>query len=104
MRTVVSVKFKHGIALVLTAGLSCWLAQKSALAITAELARKCQALVDRAYPLRVPGNPAAGHTGGTSQDLLTYYNKCVANGGEVSAPQPASAPDAGANTNSQNPK
>jgi len=33
---------------------------------------------------RVPGNPAAGHLNGTSQDIENYFNKCVATEESVS--------------------
>jgi hypothetical protein len=56
---------------------------QNASAISAEVAKKCAALTDRAYPFRVPGNPAAGRTLGTAQDVRAYFNKCVANGGNV---------------------
>ena len=56
---------------------------RSAIAITAELARKCGALTDKAYPLRVPGNPAAGREHGTAKEVRDYFNKCVANGGNI---------------------
>ena len=59
------------------------LTAQSALAITAEVAKQCEALTDKAYPPREPGNPAAGHLNGTSQDVENYFNKCVANGGKV---------------------
>ena len=59
----------------------------SALAVTAEVAKKCGVLADMAYPLRVPGNPAAGRTHGTAQDVRDYFNKCVATEGNM--PQPA---------------
>lgn len=59
------------------------LATRSALAITADVAKKCQGLTTEAYPLRVPGNPAAGRTNGTAEELRDYFKKCVANGGNV---------------------
>jgi hypothetical protein len=62
-------------AVTLTAG--------SASAITVELAKKCSALTAKAYPPRVIGNPAAGGAKGTGPEIRAYYNKCVANGGEV---------------------
>jgi hypothetical protein len=49
-----------------------------ASAITAEVARKCGALTDNAYPLRVPGNPAAGRTHGTAETILTNAWQTVA--------------------------
>ena len=62
---------------------------QNASAVSAEVAKKCGALTDRAYPFRVPGNPAAGRTLGTAQDVRDYFNKCVANGGNV----PGQAPE-----------
>src|SRR5262249_22429503 len=54
-----------------------------ASAVTAEVAKKCAALADKAYPPRVPGNPAAGLAEGTAQSKRDYFNKCVANGGNM---------------------
>ena len=45
---------------------------QNASAISAEVAKKCRALIDTAYPFRVPGNPAAGRTLGTAQDVRDY--------------------------------
>ena len=39
--------------------------------------------LDKAYPLRVPGNPAAGREHGTAKDVRDYFNKCVANSGNI---------------------
>jgi hypothetical protein len=58
-----------------------FLAPPSALAITADIAKKCSALTAKAYPPRVVGNPAAGVQNGTYQDFRNYFNKCVANNG-----------------------
>lgn len=55
----------------------------SAAAITAEVAKKCGALADKAYPPRMPGNPAAGRSNGTAKDFRDYFNKCVANQGNA---------------------
>jgi hypothetical protein len=55
----------------------------SASAVTAQLAKKCQALTAKAFPPRVPGNPAAGSAKGTGQSQRDYFNKCVANGGNM---------------------
>ena len=76
-------KLKHRTALVALIFLLHVLMTQSASAITAEVAKKCGDLADKAYPPRVPGNPAAGHLGGTSQDVQNYFNKCAANGGRV---------------------
>ena len=54
-----------------------------ALAVTAEVAKKCAALADKAYPPRVPGNPSAGLAEGTAQSKRDYFNKCVANSGNM---------------------
>ena len=56
---------------------------ESASAVTAQLAKKCQALTAKAFPPRVPGNPAAGSAKGTGQSQRDYFNKCVANGGNM---------------------
>jgi hypothetical protein len=80
--TTVSAKLKHRTALITLIFLHVLTAQ-SALAITAEVANECRLLTDKAYPPRIPGNPAAGHLNGTSQDIDTYFRKCVVNGGKV---------------------
>jgi len=54
-----------------------------ASAVTVEVARKCQALMARAYPPREPGNPAAGSEKGSGRAAQGYFNKCVANGGKM---------------------
>ena len=56
-----------------------------ASAVTADLARKCNALVAKAFPPRQPGNPAAGSSKGTAQDQRSYFQKCVENGGNMDA-------------------
>jgi hypothetical protein len=55
----------------------------SAQAITAEVARKCNALTAKQFPPREPGNPAAGSTKGSGRDQNAFFNKCVANGGKI---------------------
>jgi hypothetical protein len=54
-----------------------------AVAITAEVARKCKALTDIAYPPREPGNPAAGVENGSGRAAQNYFNRCVAHGGKM---------------------
>ncbi|MGY4607010.1 hypothetical protein ACVW16_005422 [Bradyrhizobium sp. USDA 4474] len=54
-----------------------------ALAVTAEVARKCSGLVAKQFPPRESGNPAAGSTKGSGRDQQAFFNKCVANGGKV---------------------
>lgn len=80
-------KLRYGIALAVLIGLGHPLMTPSAFAVTAEVAKKCSALTDQAFPLRVPGNPAAGRTHGTPKEIRDYFNTCVANGGNVSAPE-----------------
>jgi hypothetical protein len=55
----------------------------SASAVTAEVAKKCDALTMKAFPPRVPGNPAAGTAKGTPRSVGSYFTKCVANGGNM---------------------
>jgi hypothetical protein len=57
-----------------------------ASAVTVEVARKCNALTAKAYPPRVIGNPAAGSANGTRPAERSYYQKCVANGGNMDKP------------------
>jgi hypothetical protein len=59
-----------------------------ASAETVEVARKCAALTAKAYPPRVIGNPAAGSASGTGLAEQAYYQKCVANGGNMDEPAP----------------
>ena len=53
-----------------------------ALAISAEVAKKCNVLTAKAFPPRQAGNPAAGPVG-TGLSVRDYFNKCVANGGNM---------------------
>jgi hypothetical protein len=80
-RSAVQTKLKIATAFLALIMLACALPQTSALAITAEVAKKCSALTAKAYPPRVAGNPAAGIQNGSYQDFRNYFNKCVANGG-----------------------
>jgi hypothetical protein len=80
--TNVGMVFRVGTALALVC-LAHLPTTQSALAITPELAKKCAALADKAYPLRAPGNSAAGREHGTAKEVREYYNKCVANGGNI---------------------
>lgn len=68
------------------------LAPAGAAAITAEVAKKCDALVAREFPLREPGNPAAGSAKGSAQAERDYFNHCVANGGTMNGPADNNAP------------
>jgi hypothetical protein len=55
----------------------------SASGITAEVAKKCNALATKQFPPRVVGNPAAGSAKGSGQDRRAFFEKCVANGGKM---------------------
>ena len=52
-------------------------------AITVELARKCNALVEKQFPPRQPGNPAAGSAKGSGQDQRDLFKKCVDSGVKI---------------------
>jgi len=54
-----------------------------ALAVTAEVAKKCDALTAKAFPPRIIGNPASGSANGTPEAQRNYFSKCVANGGNM---------------------
>ena len=76
-------KLRYGTALLALICLTPLPTTRSAMAVTVELARKCGALTDKAYPLRVPGNPAAGREHGTAKEARDYFNNCVANKGNI---------------------
>ena len=63
-------------------------------AITAEVAKKCNLLLQKQFPPRQAGNPAAGSTKGSSQDEREFFKKCVDNGGNMDN-APTTAPDKG---------
>lgn len=81
-----NLKFLTALAGLIWIGLG--LMTVDASAETVEVARKCDALTAKAYPPRVIGNPAAGSAYGTGLSEHDYYEKCVANGGNMSAPAP----------------
>ena len=58
----------------------------SAFAVSAKIARNCEALTAKAFPPREIGNPAAGSAKGTGREEQTYYKKCAANKGKMPAP------------------
>lgn len=61
----------------------------TAAPVTAELAKTCNALVEKKYPPVQPGNPAAGLRNGSSADARAAFRKCVDNNGKVDDAQPA---------------
>lgn len=86
-----SAKSRFGIALLALTFPLTSLTTPNAFAITAEVAKTCEALAAKAYPLRYPGNPAGGRVNGTGADFQKYFSQCVANGGKP--PAQASKPD-----------
>jgi hypothetical protein len=56
---------------------------------TAELAKKCAVLTQKAFPPRVVGNPAGGSFGGSGRSERAYFNECVKNGGVVKEETPS---------------
>lgn len=54
-----------------------------ASAISVEVAKKCNLLVQKEFPPRQPGNPAAGSAKGSGKAQRDYFNKCVDNGGNM---------------------
>ncbi len=77
------MKLKYGIAFVVLIWLAFPVITRSAFAVTAEVAKKCQILSAKAFPPRVPGNPAAGLLNGTGREASQYFRKCVENGGNM---------------------
>lgn len=72
-------KFTGAAALLVAAALL----PTGAKAISADIAKKCNALTVKQFPLRAPGNPAAGSAKGSGKDQRDYFKKCVDNGGNV---------------------
>jgi hypothetical protein len=69
------------VAVLMAAGLL----PSGASAISVEVAKKCDILVAKAFPPRQDGNPAAGSAKGSGQAEVDYFNKCVANGGNMNS-------------------
>jgi hypothetical protein len=83
MGDAVSNNLKFRSAIFIPVCLAAWSMTNSASAITAELAKKCEGLSAKAFPPREIGNPAAGSAKGSAQSKRDYFNKCVANGGNM---------------------
>jgi hypothetical protein len=76
-------------------------------AISVDVAKKCNLLLAKAFPPRQPGNPAAGSAKGNGQASRDYFNKCVANGGNMDDASDKNSTDKKPNDqkpNDQNPK
>ncbi len=56
---------------------------EDASAVSAKVARKCDALTAKAFPWREPGNPAAGLAKGSVRAQRDYFKRCLANGGNM---------------------
>jgi len=89
------MQLKHGIAFLTLISIIPPLATRSTFAVTAEVAKKCQSLSAKAFPPRVPGNPAAGLMHGTGRDASEYFRKCVENGGNVEEGDQKQTPEGG---------
>jgi hypothetical protein len=87
-RQTMFATLKFGGALVALICIAVGATTLKASAETVEVAKKCAALVQKAFPPREVGNPAAGSAKGTGQDLQEYYKKCVANNGNVNEDAP----------------
>ncbi len=85
------VNLKFGSALVASICIALGPMTNSASAVTAEVAKKCEALTTKAYPPRAVGNPAAGSAKGTGRAERDYFNKCMANGGNMEDHAPKEA-------------
>jgi hypothetical protein len=77
------MKPKHAIAFIVLIWLVLPIIPRNASAVTAEVAKKCQVLLAKAFPPRVPGNPAAGLMHGTPRDASEYFRKCLENNGNM---------------------
>src|SRR5260370_21165981 len=78
-----SASLRFGCALLALTCIALGPALNRAAAVTVEVARKCKLLTDTAFPLREPGNPAAGSAKGSGRAAQDYFSKCVANGGTM---------------------
>ena len=58
-----------------------------ASAITVEVAKKCRALADKAYPPVLPGMKK-----GNAANERAYFSECVSKGGDMPEPAPAAQP------------
>ena len=87
------MKPKHRVVFAVLIWLGVPIIPHNASAVTAEVAKKCQTLLAKAYPPRVVGNPAAGFKGGTSREASEYFRKCVENNGNVEAGKKDQAPE-----------
>jgi hypothetical protein len=97
----VGAKLRYAIAVATLIFLASLQRTPRALAITAEVAKKCAELSGKAYPPRVLGNPAAGYINGTTEDYRKYFNKCVANGGTIDDPSASPANHAPPNNDNE---
>ena len=86
------MQLKHGIACLVLIWLIVPITTRGASAVAAEVAKKCQSLSAKAFPPRVPGNPAAGLMHGTGPEASDYFRKCVKNGGKVEESDQQQAP------------
>src|SRR5262245_28224173 len=84
------VKFESALVGLVCIAVGCMNSRASA--VTVEIARKCAALTAKASPPKAPGNPAVGLAKGTAQFKRDYFNKCVANEGNMDYDAPEHPP------------
>jgi hypothetical protein len=60
-----------------------------ALAISVEVAKKCNLLLGKQFPPRQAANPAAGSAKGDGKAQRDFFKKCVDNNGDPDTPPPA---------------
>jgi hypothetical protein len=77
------MNLKYGIALIVLSGLVHPLMMRSTFAVPVEVAKKCGVLSAKAFPPRIPGNPAAGLARGSAREASEYFRKCVESGGNM---------------------
>jgi hypothetical protein len=64
--------------------IACSPLMNSASAVTAEVAKKCNALLDQAFPPLAIGNPAAGRKG-TAKAREDFHRQCIEKDGKMPA-------------------
>jgi hypothetical protein len=87
-REIMFATLKFGGALVALICIAVGATTLNASAETVEVAKKCAALMQKAFPPREVGNPAAGSAKGNGQAEQDFYKKCIANNGNVSEDAP----------------
>ena len=74
---------RHNVIVSLLVPVFCAVPLSIASAISVDVAKKCEALLDKQFPPRQIGNPASGSAKGSAKDRHDYFQKCVTNGGKM---------------------